>query len=200
MSYKLLNAEERESETFQIPDRETRKSLSPGDYAKVIFEPGERMWVKIRFCYSTNSHPSPTYSGLLANTPVLDVGVKENDIIEFGPEHIIDFHLGVTVNSHWGRNVMGLDYAWLNHSKREYIKEERWYRSGRCGGTIAWVFSHQSGHRWEPEDKVELVITDSDGTWECIIMHDAYGFSDAKKKWTDVKSIPEYQEWMKDRW
>lgn len=67
---------------------------------------------------------------------------------------------------------MGTDYAWVNHSLKEYCHEGRWYRSGRCKASIAWLCSSRSDHRWKPEHRIELVITDTSPVWEEIAMDD----------------------------
>lgn len=86
-------------ETFQIPDEQVRRTLRPGDFAKLIFaiavEDGdepiyERMWVVVR------EVAGDTYFGLLDNEPHID----ENDEfwlgteLPFGQEHVIDVQAG----------------------------------------------------------------------------------------------------------
>ena len=95
----LGSGEERHAaapQTFWIPDRISRESLQPGDYAKLIFcisvadneaPEVERMWVLVR------GRVGPTYFGILENEPG---GIEENDElwvgteVPFRAEHIID--------------------------------------------------------------------------------------------------------------
>ena len=81
--------------TFIIPHRIKRENLAVGTLVKLVFllddppadQPnGERMWVKISALQGRN------YVGELRNEPVLVKGSKLGDLIEFGPEHIIDIH------------------------------------------------------------------------------------------------------------
>ena len=97
----LLSAEERALAypgRFQIPDLTVRRSLSPGDAAKLLFdietkENGcvidrgvDRMWVIVK------ARTESGYLGILDSDP----GVAENltlrpgDLIVFGSEHVID--------------------------------------------------------------------------------------------------------------
>jgi hypothetical protein len=97
----LLSAEERAlayPDRFQIPDLTVRRSLSPGDAAKLLFdietrEDGgvidrgvDRMWVIVK------ARTESGYLGILDSDP----GVAENltlhpgDQIKFGPQHVID--------------------------------------------------------------------------------------------------------------
>jgi hypothetical protein len=97
----LLSAEERALAypgRFQIPDLTVRRSLSPGDAAKLLFdietrENGfvidrgvDRMWVIVK------ARTEFGYLGILDSDP----GVTENltlrpgDLIVFGSEHVID--------------------------------------------------------------------------------------------------------------
>ena len=86
--------------TFEMPDEQARRSLQPGDFAKLVFEVSiddddsplavERMWVVV------SEVAGDTYFGLLDNEPGLD----ENDEfwvgteVPFGPEHVIDIQSG----------------------------------------------------------------------------------------------------------
>ncbi len=97
-----------DAETFEIPDEQTRSSLKPGDFAKLIFliaveedeEPiTDRMWVVVR-----EAAQGGGYFGLLDNEPDID----ENDEfwlgteLPFGPEHVIEVQAG---------NAESRDYA-----------------------------------------------------------------------------------------
>ncbi|MGH7571406.1 MAG: hypothetical protein ACREMK_06135 [Gemmatimonadota bacterium] len=107
----LVSAEERHAshpQSFHIPPRDERESLSPGDAAKLLFdietrEDGrvmdrgvDRMWVIVR------RRGSGDYIGVLDNDPGTAMGLKlhegdtmglklhEGDTIAFGPEHVAD--------------------------------------------------------------------------------------------------------------
>jgi hypothetical protein len=77
--------------TFEIPTLGERKSLRPGDYAKIIFKPArgfpERMWVKVV------ERTDPGYTGTLSNTPAFMPG-DMGHIVTFEPKHIIDIMEG----------------------------------------------------------------------------------------------------------
>ena len=62
-----------------------RKSLQPGDHAKLVFdqgEGGERMWVRI------TSVNDGKYRGVLANNPVL-VDLRLGRRVTFEPRHVV---------------------------------------------------------------------------------------------------------------
>jgi hypothetical protein len=83
--------------SFEIPGRQDREQLQPGDYAKLIFrislddesEPVaiERIWVLVR------ERVPGGYLGILDNDPT---SIAENDELwsgielPFGPHHVID--------------------------------------------------------------------------------------------------------------
>jgi uncharacterized protein YegJ (DUF2314 family) len=93
----LADATERArlSRLFEIPPREDRDSLRPGDYVKVIFEtalpgrPGERMWLLV-----DGRTADGDYVGTLTNRPVIVTGVEQGDSVEFGVENVIDIIRG----------------------------------------------------------------------------------------------------------
>jgi uncharacterized protein YegJ (DUF2314 family) len=97
----LVSAEDRNAahpETFQIPAREKRESLAPGDGAKLLFdietrEDGrvvdrgvDRMWVIVK------ARTEHGYIGVLDNDPGTadNLRLREGDSITFGPEHIAE--------------------------------------------------------------------------------------------------------------
>lgn len=81
--------------TFQIPSREERLNLRPGDLAKVVFKPtngrgpSERMWVKI------TEVPEPgKYVGTLDNDPTnSNLGIRFKSTVEFEALHVIQLHM-----------------------------------------------------------------------------------------------------------
>jgi hypothetical protein len=95
----LLSAEEHAAaapNTFLIPPRSTRESLSPGDGAKLLFdietrEGGRiidrgvhRMWVIVK------SRTAEGYIGVLDNDPgaAWNLTLREGDSVFFAPEHV----------------------------------------------------------------------------------------------------------------
>jgi hypothetical protein len=97
----LVSAEQRAAaapETFQIPSRAMRESLSPGDGAKLLFdiettEGGrivdrgvDRMWVIVK------AKTEEGYIGALDNDPgaAENLRLHERDLVVFGPEHVAD--------------------------------------------------------------------------------------------------------------
>jgi len=89
--FSLVSAEERHAEspdTFQIPSREEREGLCPGDHVKIIFETAtgrpERMWVRVE------DVGEDCYLGSIANKPAFIPPhvLKFGDEIVFGPEHV----------------------------------------------------------------------------------------------------------------
>jgi len=99
--WELVSAEERAAaapDTFHIPHRAMRESLSPGDVAKLLFdietrEGGrvvdrgvDRMWVVIK------AKTAVGYIGALDNDPgaAENVRLHQGDFIVFGPEHVAD--------------------------------------------------------------------------------------------------------------
>ena len=96
----LLSAEARHAadpESFRIPNRRERESLSPGDAAQLLFdietrEAGrvvdrgvDRMWVIVK------SRVGDLYCGVLDSDPGHDEGLPLHPGIEvtFAPEHVI---------------------------------------------------------------------------------------------------------------
>lgn len=99
--WELISAEDRNAahpQTFQIPAREKRESLAPGDGAKLLFdiearEGGRvidrgvhRMWVIVK------AQTERGYIGVLDNDPgtAENLLLREGDSISFGPEHIAE--------------------------------------------------------------------------------------------------------------
>jgi uncharacterized protein YegJ (DUF2314 family) len=99
--WELISAEDRtvgHPETFQIPAREKRESLAPGDAAKLLFdietrEEGrvvdrgvDRMWVIVK------ARTERGYIGVLDSDPgaAENLRLREGDSVTFGPEHIAD--------------------------------------------------------------------------------------------------------------
>jgi hypothetical protein len=97
--WELVSAEERAAaapDTFQIPPRAIRESLSPGDAAKLLFdietrEDGrvvdrgvDRMWVIVK------AKTDEGYIGALDNNPgaAENLQLHERDLVVFGPEHV----------------------------------------------------------------------------------------------------------------
>jgi uncharacterized protein YegJ (DUF2314 family) len=94
-TWTLASAEARATlhASFRIPPRAEREALRVGDFAKLVFiDPaeeaaasGERMWIEIVAVQAGR------YRGRLRNVPVLIRDLKEDDPIEFGPEHVADW-------------------------------------------------------------------------------------------------------------
>jgi hypothetical protein len=99
--WQLISAEERNAahtSTFQIPDREKRESLVPGEAAKLLFdietrENGQvvdrgvdRMWVIVK------ARIKGGYVGVLDSDPGIAENLRlcEGDVITFGPEHVCE--------------------------------------------------------------------------------------------------------------
>ena len=97
--WELISAEARNDEhpdAFQIPSRENREMLAPGDGAKLLFdietrENGrivdrgvDRMWVIVI------ARIGGCYLGILDNDPgtAENVQLHQGDLITFGPEHV----------------------------------------------------------------------------------------------------------------
>lgn len=99
MSYRLVNAEEREraESSFAIPSRQIRAALSPGNFARLVFviDPphpsgitGERIWVEV------THRLGDRYRGRLYNQPQFVGDIRHGEIVDFGPEHVADFWPG----------------------------------------------------------------------------------------------------------
>lgn len=97
----LISAEERAAaapDTFQIPPRPVRESLSVGEAAKLLFDietrkDGQfvdrgvhRMWVIVK------AKTEEGYIGVLDNDPSAaeNLRLHERDLVVFGPEHVAD--------------------------------------------------------------------------------------------------------------
>lgn len=95
-AFRLASAVERnreEPDDFLIPSRVERESLKRGWLAKLIFEPGvdahedesaERMFVEITQVLKDG------YVGRLVNDPMSLSAPTYGDLIEFGPDNVID--------------------------------------------------------------------------------------------------------------
>ena len=86
-TYHLVDAVQRSqsSSTFFIPSLDERMSLCRGDFAKLIFNNEERMWVKV-----TGVEGGGRYVGELRNHPVVVDSVRYGDSIHFEARHISD--------------------------------------------------------------------------------------------------------------
>ena len=66
--------------TFEIPSKEERESVQPGNYAKIIVlpknNPGERIWVKVISKLSNGR-----YLGSFANDPIFFKAKYEDEVI-----------------------------------------------------------------------------------------------------------------------
>ena len=93
MPYTLDDAEARNRETpdtFEIPSREARENLLPGEIVKLMFrissetsETVERMWVRV------DERVGGNYLGTLDNDPRTTREFTAGIPVNFGPEHII---------------------------------------------------------------------------------------------------------------
>lgn len=89
MSYQLVDVEERNREhpdTFEIPEGAVRRSLKPGEFAKVIFNDEERMWLQVE-----GIDEQGRYVGVLKNQPICIAGLSYGDRVTFEAKHICDF-------------------------------------------------------------------------------------------------------------
>jgi uncharacterized protein YegJ (DUF2314 family) len=93
--WQLESAVKRHAEapdTFEIPDEAVRSRLVPTSDAKLIFTlqgangpQVERMWVHI------TGYTATGYVGVLNNEPrMADAPIALGQVVEFGPDHIID--------------------------------------------------------------------------------------------------------------
>jgi len=79
-------------ETFEIPDAAVRSRLVPTSDAKLIFtlrgakgSQVERMWVNV------TGYTATGYIGVLNNEPrTPDAPIALGQVVEFGPDHVID--------------------------------------------------------------------------------------------------------------
>ncbi len=87
--------------TFEIPPESVRKSLSRGDFVKLVFHfpapivykghslSSERLWVEVTGVTSRAGEPEvPTYTGELRSHPFHDEPVKYGDTVRFQPHHV----------------------------------------------------------------------------------------------------------------
>jgi hypothetical protein len=93
--WKLLSAEalaSQQPDTFHIPTRTRRESLTIGDGAKLLFDVDteqdrgvHRMWVIVKATVESG------YVGVLDSDPGVDyLSLREGDGVIFGPEHVAD--------------------------------------------------------------------------------------------------------------
>jgi hypothetical protein len=89
-SAELANVEGRnkESSSFEIPTREEREDLWPGDLVKLVFEGvGERLWARV--LTRNDEEGCLPFLGIVESEP-LDTSVHKGDKVAFGPEHVAD--------------------------------------------------------------------------------------------------------------
>ena len=87
--YKLADAVQRsmENRTFHVPTAAARHGLGPGDFAKLIFDDKERMWVRV-----TEVVGDGWYLGELNSYPAV-VDLHFGDVIRFHARHVADITL-----------------------------------------------------------------------------------------------------------
>lgn len=86
VAYSLTNVEERaraHPQTFEIPLEIDRRTLKPGDWAKLIFNDAERMWVMVDKQYENGG-----YRGLLRSDPLCVSNLRRGDVVMFQPHHV----------------------------------------------------------------------------------------------------------------
>ena len=76
--------------TFHIPDAQTRAGVGVGSWAKIGYRQGadgqgERFWVQV--CARTEGGG---YLGRVDNDTHYDHGLRYNDVVAFGPEHVLN--------------------------------------------------------------------------------------------------------------
>jgi len=84
----LIDAEKRHAaapDTFETPPLEMREGLRVGDFARLIFEPGERLWVEIVKVGAEGS----AYIGAIRNHPIAS-RFQYGDWVGFDPRHVCD--------------------------------------------------------------------------------------------------------------
>lgn len=91
MAWKLENGEARAKESpnsFEIPDREARRNLVPGMFAKLIFlqkDSAEGMWVEVKDVLGPGR-----YEGVLANNPTLIQGLEFGTVLRFEAKNVVN--------------------------------------------------------------------------------------------------------------
>lgn len=75
-------------DTFELPDVSVRRGLGCGWLVKLIFEPGERMWVKVTAAHESEYLDEVMYTGVLDNEPLMVKSLKRGDRVAFSPKHI----------------------------------------------------------------------------------------------------------------
>lgn len=107
--------------TFSIPRSDQRRSLRPGDVAKLVFEAdrpsdrgftAERMWVEVR-----EVRPGG-YAGELSNHPSFLAGLEPGARVTFGPQHVAALEVSPS----------GLDLPYGLHARvsPEIARDEGW--------------------------------------------------------------------------
>ena len=85
--WRLIDIEKRavKFKTFEIPSREEREDLWPGDLAKVVLDGvGERLWVRVMDVLM-----GCIYVGSIVSSPVYS-DAHMGDKLVFGPENVSD--------------------------------------------------------------------------------------------------------------
>lgn len=89
-SVALVDAEARNRahpDTFEIPPKKVREEIALGDYAKLIFDDRERMWVQVTKRFTIDE--KVVYHGTLNNDPVSIPDLADGDEVVFEPKHVI---------------------------------------------------------------------------------------------------------------
>ena len=95
-------------DTFEIPQEADRRSLRPGDFAKLMFRfkastevPVERMWVKVE-----EVRPE-SYLGVLDNEPYFTKEIRLGLRLEFSPDDVIQIRRRKSLLSRLWESVRG---------------------------------------------------------------------------------------------
>ena len=83
MKEPIINIVPIPADSINKPDNKDIKRLQAGDYVQLVFQPGERMWVKITEIYDYQ------FVGILDNEPIAVKSLKCGDRIDFEDKHII---------------------------------------------------------------------------------------------------------------
>lgn len=84
--YNLIDCQERNRKywTFEVPSQDAIDRLRPGDFAKLVFDDRERMWVEI------SKRDCNYFDGQLANHPIDLDEIEYGDRVCFHAKHIAD--------------------------------------------------------------------------------------------------------------
>lgn len=84
-SLHLVDVERRSAryKSFEIPSREEREDLWPGDLAKVILAIGERLWIRVMDVMEVS-----TYVGSIVSSPLYNRDCHMGDMLVFKPENV----------------------------------------------------------------------------------------------------------------